>query len=148
LDAGVAVDVRAMATIAARLLDPERAPLPLDASLADLAGAELLPDWYDDWVLLAQERIRQLRLHALEALALRLASVGRYGEAVDAALVAVQAEPLRESAHRTLIAVHLGEGNQVEALRHYHRYRELVHTALGANPSAKMEELVGAACAG
>ncbi|MGW2995279.1 bifunctional ornithine acetyltransferase/N-acetylglutamate synthase, partial [Streptomyces sp. NPDC001193] len=28
---------------------------------------DLLPGWYDDWVLLEQERVRQRLLHALEA---------------------------------------------------------------------------------
>src|SRR4051794_14897664 len=32
---------------------------------------DLLPDWYDDWVLIERERFRQLRLHALEALCRR-----------------------------------------------------------------------------
>jgi hypothetical protein len=40
----------------------------------------LLPGWYDDWVLIEAQIWRQLRMHALEALALRLADVGRWGE--------------------------------------------------------------------
>jgi len=42
-------------------------------------------------------------LHALESLSARLATLGRYAEAVEAALNAVDIEPLRESAHRALI---------------------------------------------
>jgi len=61
-------------------------------------SADLLPDWYDDWVLLEAEDWRQLRLHALEALAGRLIALGRWGEAANAAGAAVRAEPLRESA--------------------------------------------------
>jgi hypothetical protein len=61
-------------------------------------SADLLPDWYDDWVLLEAEDWRQLRLHALEALAGRLIALGCWGEAANAAGAAVRAEPLRESA--------------------------------------------------
>jgi hypothetical protein len=56
---------------------------------------DLLPGWYDDCVLLERERVRQLHMHALEALAEKLAAAGRYGEAVPAAYAAVVAEPLR-----------------------------------------------------
>jgi DNA-binding SARP family transcriptional activator len=73
-------------------------------------GRDLLPDWYEDWVVLERERFRQLRLHALEALCRRLTEAGRFGAAVQAGLAAVAGEPLRESAHRTLIRAHLAEG--------------------------------------
>ncbi len=43
---------------------------------------ELLPGWYDNWVVLQRERLRQLRMYASEALADELARVGRNGEAV------------------------------------------------------------------
>jgi hypothetical protein len=66
-------------------------------------SADLLPGWYDDWVLSEAEDWRQLRLHALEALADRLTATGRWGEAADAAGAAVRAEPLRESANAALI---------------------------------------------
>jgi DNA-binding SARP family transcriptional activator len=42
----------------------------------------LLPGWYDNWVVLQRERLRQLRMYASEALADELARVGRNGEAV------------------------------------------------------------------
>lgn len=42
----------------------------------------MLPSWYDDWVLLERERLRQLRMHAWEALSEKLVRAGRYGEAL------------------------------------------------------------------
>ena len=48
-------------------------PTRADVRLLRDAG-DVLPDWYDDWVLIERERFRQLRLHALEALAARLAA--------------------------------------------------------------------------
>jgi DNA-binding SARP family transcriptional activator len=107
-------------------------------------GGELLPGWYDDWVSLERERQRQLRLHALEALCGHLTTARRFGQAIDAGLAAVRGEPLRESAHRVLIAAHLAEGNCGEALRQYHTYRQLLHDELGLDPSAQMMELVSA----
>ncbi|GAA1962563.1 AfsR/SARP family transcriptional regulator [Microbacterium deminutum] len=97
--------------------------------------AELLPGWYDEWVIFERERIRQRMLHALEVLSHVLRADGRYGEAIDAAMDAVAVEPLRESAHRVLAEAHLAEGNCVEVQRAYLRYREIAHRELGIEPS-------------
>ena len=85
------------ATLACRLLDPTVTPeqSDLNPAAAGTLSAELLPDWDDDWVRLEAEDWRQLRLHALEALAGRLAAAGRCGEAAGAAGAAVRADPLR-----------------------------------------------------
>jgi DNA-binding SARP family transcriptional activator len=103
---------------------------------------ELLPGWYDDWVLLERERLRQLRLHAFEALADRLACSGRYAEAVQAAYAAVGIEPLRESAHRAVVRVHLAEGNIAEAVRAYDTLCDMLGRELGVAPSGQMTRLV------
>lgn len=140
----VAVDVRHSRALAQRLLDPAVPPDQSDLNLAAVAAlsAELLPDWYDDWVLLEAESWRQLRLHALEALARRLIAAGRWGEAAAAACAAVRAEPLRESAHAILIQVHLAESNQSEAVREFARYRALLRGELGLEPTPRLRQLV------
>jgi DNA-binding SARP family transcriptional activator len=145
LGAGVAVDIRESQALAHRLLKPGVAPCEGDLSAAAVSAlsTDLLPDWYDDWVLLEAEDWRQLRLHALEALAARLTTDGRWGDAASAALAAVAAEPLRESARATLIRVHLAEGNQSEALTEFGRYRALLHAELGVEPTPRLTDLVG-----
>jgi DNA-binding SARP family transcriptional activator len=141
---GVTVDIRHSQALARRLLDP--AVTPRQSDLATAAGvalsADLLPGWYDDWVLIQAEDWRQLRLHALEALAGRLTACGRWGEAAGAAGAAVRAEPLRESAHAILIQVHLAEGNQSEAVREFTRYRALLHAELGLEPTPRLRRLI------
>lgn len=107
--------------------------------------AELLPGWYDDWVIFERERIRQRMLHALEALSCRLCAAGRYGEAIEAAMDAVAVEPLRESAQRVLSEAHLAEGNYIEAQRTFRNYRDLVRAELGVEPSAAFQRRVQAA---
>jgi DNA-binding SARP family transcriptional activator len=136
----VDVDVRRAYELAHQLLaDSGREDvLPADTSLE----GELLPDWYDDWLLLERERFRQLSLHALEALAERLIAAGRLGQALEAALAAVRGEPLRESAHRVLIRVHLAEGNAGEALGQYRVCRRLLADQLGLAPSPQLDALV------
>jgi DNA-binding SARP family transcriptional activator len=105
-------------------------------------SSELLPGWHDEWVLGERERHRQLSLHALESLCEHLTSTGRYGAAVLAGLTAVDREPLRESAHRALMKVHLAEGNAAEAIRRYQQYEAIAARDLGVEPSPMMRSLL------
>lgn len=141
---GVTVDISHARALAHRLLDPAATPDPSElgtAALSALSG-NLLPDWYDDWALIEADEWRQLRLHALEALAGRLIALRRWGEAAGAAAAAVRAEPLRESSRATLVQVHLAQGNQSEALREFTRYRALLHAELGLEPTQRLRQLV------
>jgi SARP family transcriptional regulator, regulator of embCAB operon len=141
----VTVDVRHAQTLAQRLLDPavilDRSELSMAATVPALS-ADLLPDWYDDWVVIEAEDWRQLRLHALEALTRRLIAMGRWGEAAGAARAAVRAEPLRESGRAALIQVHLAEGNQSEAVREFTQYRALLRAELGLEPTSRLRQLI------
>jgi DNA-binding SARP family transcriptional activator len=140
----VRVDYREALAWSRAVLADTAGTLPAPWTLGEIGvlSREVLPDWYDEWVLLARERFRQLRLHALEALCEQLAAVGRFGEALLAGLGAVAIEPLRESAHRRVIEVHLAEGNHAEALRQYDRYRLLLADELGLRPSDSIRRLV------
>ncbi|MFG2126271.1 BTAD domain-containing putative transcriptional regulator [Streptomyces sp. NPDC048751] len=130
----VSVDTRALTDSALHLLDPRSADPALARHL--LFAGDLLPGWDDDWVLFERERLRQLRLHALDALAHHHLARGRPALALEAALESVRAEPLRESAHRAVVAVHLAEHNVLEAIRHYRAFRSLLEQELGLAPSA------------
>lgn len=141
LAAHVAVDVRDASRRARRLVATSSPIEPGDLT-AMMTAADILPDWYDDWVVVERERFRQLRIHALEAISARLRDEGRYAEAVEAGLAAVQCEPLRESAHRAVVAAHLSEGNIVEALRQYATFRGILRAEIDLEPSSAMEELI------
>jgi DNA-binding SARP family transcriptional activator len=136
----VTVDVRRHMQLAKRLA--MGSDIPEAATIEIEQGGELLPDWYDDWVLVERERYRQLRLHALERLCVDLTRSGAYAQAVDVGLRAVAEEPLRESGHRALIRAHLAEGNAGEALRQYQTYARAIHEELGLQPSRHMDDLV------
>jgi len=105
-------------------------------------GGWLLPGWSDDWTVVARERLHQVQLHGLEALARRMLALGRHCAALQAAMQAVQLDPLRESPYRLLTEIHLDEGNVVEALRCYDTLRQLLHVELSVAPSARFEELI------
>ena len=139
----VSVDVRESASLIRRLIETPSACPDHGLDSLSLVG-ELMPSWYDDWVLFERERLRQLRLHALEVLCERWSARGRYAQAVDAGLAAIRSEPLRETAHRVLMKAHLSEGNYAEALRQYRVYRQLLWDELGLQPSPLIESLAHA----
>jgi DNA-binding SARP family transcriptional activator len=142
----VTVDLHDAIAVAHRWLAGLETGEDQEAGSAALEG-ELLPDWYDEWVADERERFRQLRLHALEMMADRLAGSGRWGAAVLAALAAVSADPLRESAHRAVIKVHLAEGNMAEAIRQLRRCERLMIDEVGVPPSPSLAELIRAGTA-
>jgi DNA-binding SARP family transcriptional activator len=136
---GVGCDVIDLTGRARRLIDGR----PEDDDLA-IGGLlhELLPAWYDDWLSIERERLRQLRLHALDQLSASLCRLGRYAQAIEAALITVAIEPLRESAHTRLIEVHLAEQNVTEAIRQYEQYRTLLAENMGIEPSPGLRRLM------
>ncbi len=114
----------------------------LRAAVDALPDDDLLPGWYDDWALFERTRLQQLRIRALEAAAEALLDKGDAAVAARSAAIAAQLEPLRESAHRTLIRAHLLQGNHHLAVAEYLAFRSRVLGELGVGPTGQMEALV------
>ncbi|HUQ59943.1 AfsR/SARP family transcriptional regulator [Lentzea sp.] len=139
----VSVDLHDAQALAHRLLKAgPHAAVDLSVEAVATLSSELLPLWYDDWVLLEAEDWRQLRLHALEAVVAGLVEARRFGDATAAAGAVVRADPLRESAQTALIRVHLAEGNQSEAVHAFDRFSRLLHADLGLAPTLELRDLV------
>jgi len=142
LSANVTVDARHTMDAARNVLGANRTSIaPLDLERL-VAARDLLPDWYDEWVILEREHMREQRVHALEALCQQLTAAARFAEAAQAGLAAVAGDPLRESAYRALIHLHVAEGNAGEAVRRYEEYARLLERKLGLAPSKLMDDLV------
>jgi DNA-binding SARP family transcriptional activator len=107
-----------------------------------IQGAEILPTWDEEWLVGERERYRQLRLHALERAGELLLAAGEYVQAIDIGLAVLQSEPLRESAHRLVVQVHLHEGNLTDAVRQYRRYEGLLREELDVPPSPRMATIM------
>ncbi|MCA1683480.1 MAG: bacterial transcriptional activator domain-containing protein, partial [Actinobacteria bacterium] len=140
----VAVDVHYSRALARRLVDRDATPCEIDIAGPAVSALtdDLLPGWYDDWAIIAAEDWQQLRLYALEVVAARLTAAGRTAEAATAALAAVRAEPLRESARAALIRVYLAEGNQSHAVGEFERYRVLLRAELGLEPTSRLRRIL------
>jgi DNA-binding SARP family transcriptional activator len=143
LDESVRVDVEALQQHVATIHTQSQAGIP-DSYLDGLSHADLLPGWYDDWVVFEQERLRQLRLGALEFLARQHLAAGEPGRAVIAALSAASIEPLRESAQLLLVQAHLAAGNRAAAVRAYTMFAARLGDELGVPPSEQLSRLVSA----
>ncbi len=105
-----------------------------ELELGRLCG-DLLADWDEPWVAVERERFRQLRLHRLEQLSERSERAADFSLALQAGLAATAAEPLRESAHRRVMQVHLAQSNPAEALRQFDLVRRLLRDELGLAPA-------------
>jgi DNA-binding SARP family transcriptional activator len=141
----VLVDTRLLGDWATRVVSGDLTERDLAVTPWDLRQLDILPGWYDDWVLLERERLRQRLLHAVELVSRERARRGRYADAVDAGLLVVNADPLRESGQRVLIEAYLAEGNWAGARRQLDGYRHLLDVELGVGPSPALAALVAAA---
>lgn len=143
MSGAMTVDTREQEAFATRLLrDHVEDEHWINDGLSSLWHGELLPGWYDDWVVFERERLNQLRLHALEHTASLLTRHGQLETALQLALEAVRAEPLRETANAVLMSVYLAEGNVVDAIHQYEAFRDLLERELGLEPSPSLCRLV------
>ncbi|MGE2722353.1 AfsR/SARP family transcriptional regulator [Mycolicibacterium celeriflavum] len=140
LDARARVDVAELVRRSVAVMGGEELDVPM--LYPGELGTELLPDWDDPWLTDERERLRQLRLHMLERVADRLTVAGQFGLAIEVAFSVLQADMLRESAHRALVRAHLAEGNVVEARRAYAACELLLNRELGVAPTVAMTGLL------
>ncbi|HEV7652533.1 MAG TPA: BTAD domain-containing putative transcriptional regulator [Actinophytocola sp.] len=145
----VRVDIAAVRRYAAELAGTGQHP-PAPSSPVPVAwlSAELLPGWTDHWVESERAWFREQCLRALEALSERFRVRGDHFHALETAMAAVRGDPLRESAHRRLIQLHLADGNPAAALRQFTAYRSLLRAELGVSPSPEIRRLVEPVLAG
>ena len=144
LSGDVVVDVRALTSLNRRMMCGGWMPDGMALDLLMGAG-ELLPGWYDEWLVMERERVRQLAVQTMERAAELLAGGGRPREAVRVALAAVDADPLGESAHRVAIGALTAVGNVAEAHRQYRRYADAMRRELQLEPSAELQRLMARA---
>jgi DNA-binding SARP family transcriptional activator len=136
IGAGVQVDVNQVRRF---VTAPELAEPPLPVATMT---AELLPGWTEQWVVMERDWFRQMCLRALDLLSEGFRTRGDHFHAHETALAAVRSDPLRESAHRRLIELHLADGNPAAAVRQYTEYRSLLRAELGVAPSQEIRRLV------
>lgn len=143
LPSGSTVDVEVaeqsvQAALAMSELDPTRACVEARRAVGILRG-EFLAGSGGPWVERHQAEMTELHLRALEALSAAATACSDCPTALWAAEEAVALQPLRESAHLRVMAVHEAAGNRGAALRAYERCRRLLAEELGVAPAPDTE---------
>lgn len=113
-------------------------------AVAALYTGDLLPEIYDDWILLPRLALQEKYLALLETLAAAQEAQNDLPRALSYARQTITADPLRESGHQTYLRL-LGRLNRrTQALAHYDYVRQLFQTELGVEPLTETQQLVEA----
>ena len=107
----------------------------------DLYQGELLPNLYDDWVIIERERYRQLNFDVLLHLAQHWRSQGEYGRVIDLASRVVMQDPANEAAHQHLMFSHFAIHHRNAALKQYEACVRSLRDELGVDPSPETQAL-------
>jgi DNA-binding SARP family transcriptional activator len=94
----------------------------------------LLEGWLEDWACSEREARRQAYLAALETLASRTLNAGRLPEAARLLRLAIAADPLGQSACRTLMQTLAQTGEAAAAALVYRDLRLRLHRELNVHP--------------
>ncbi|MER5546347.1 BTAD domain-containing putative transcriptional regulator [Streptomyces sp. NPDC002589] len=120
---------------------PAEATLRLYDKALSLWQGEALHSVPGPFAVRERDRLRDLRLTAVEEWALDMLAVGRHTELVTELTGAVNEEPLREKLRWLLIVALYRGGRQAHALRLYEETRELLRRDLGIEPGADLRHL-------
>ncbi|HUG14711.1 MAG TPA: BTAD domain-containing putative transcriptional regulator [Thermomicrobiales bacterium] len=101
----------------------------------DLYSGELLPEeHFEDWATERRESLRSTRVELLLDLARLYQARGELEPAIRTLREAIDADPVNEPAHSDLMRVYASSGRRVQALRQYHRLRDVLQSAVDVEP--------------
>ena len=106
-----------------------------------LYQGDFWPDNYEEWALVAREKLREQYLGLLEELIQSHKQAGKYREALFYARLYVQEEPLREDVHHELMRLYLILEQPQTALRQYETLEALLAEEMGVQPSPELQAL-------
>jgi DNA-binding SARP family transcriptional activator len=140
--ADLRLDVAEFEEAAVRFLQTpaEASTAPIDSALG-LYSQELMEGHYCDWVETERWRLLDLKERCLSRLVERHARAGRDEEAIARARDLLALDPLREDAHRAVMAAQIRLGRSHLARRQYDRCRDILAAELGVEPATETREL-------
>jgi predicted ATPase/DNA-binding SARP family transcriptional activator/Tfp pilus assembly protein PilF len=112
------------------------------ASAVELYRGELLPGYFEDWILQERQWLSERYLQALGTLLSHLEQAGEFERALEYARAGVTADPLSEKAHRDLIRLLAAAGQPDAALRQFGELKRILRQELETVPEAATVALV------
>ncbi len=133
------VDAREFQSEAGELL----AASPPDPSLLnfDLYRGDLLPDFYDDWIMPLREHYRTLHLDCLLRLTQYMRSLSEYERAIQLSQKVLAIDPANERAHQHLMFCYVATGERNVALRQYEQCQRALREELAVAPAPETTAL-------
>jgi predicted ATPase/DNA-binding SARP family transcriptional activator len=107
-----------------------------------LYAGPLLPELYEDWILIEQQRLSGLFFDATGELVAHLQKIGDTRTALSHARYAVAVDPLRDDSQQQLIRLLAAEGKPGAAVLQFKSYERLLEEEVGQKPSAALLDLV------
>lgn len=108
----------------------------------DLRRGPFLSEFrYDDWAAVEIARQHDLHLQALEQAARLEVAAGNYSRAIELSRRAIREDPLHESSYVELMRALWLHGRRTDALREYHRLREVLAKRLDVEPQTQTTQL-------
>jgi DNA-binding SARP family transcriptional activator len=102
---------------------------------------ELLPGFYDDWVLAGRRHLEEAYTGALRQLTAYAEGTGDLSQALDYALRVVTIDPVSEEAHVDVIRLFRRAGKPREALQQYDALAHILREQLDSDPAEESRSL-------
>lgn len=114
----------------------------------DVYQGELLPGFYEDWVVLERERLQNVFEGRISQLLDRLIEEGRWNNILHWGERWIALGHVPEPAYRALMIAHAGLGDLAGMANAYRRCHQALEEDLGVEPSAETRQLYRDLCAG
>ena len=124
------------------LLEPAE-ELPVEEIMAaiQLYRGELLPGFYDEWIVLERDRLQAAYQQKMNLLLERLVTAGRWDDSVQWSEQWIRLDHAPEPAYRALLRAHAGLGNQGMVGVTYQRCVASLERELSVEPSPETQQL-------
>jgi predicted ATPase/DNA-binding SARP family transcriptional activator len=123
----------------------EREPIPEDLDdliqVLSLYKGDLLPGFYEDWILLERERLRAVFERRMQSLLESLAEANRWPDLLVWAERWIAMGHVPEPAFRALMTAHAGLGDLARVATSYRRCVQALEDELGVPPSTETQDL-------